>query len=87
MQLHVMLRIVVVYVIFLLWIMLTLTQLGNNENPIAAFVVADFLVTLAFCSLCFGTVILAAITPSVLGEYAFALDDGILVNFLRYYSS
>ena len=42
-------------------------QLGNNENPIAAFVAA----------------ILTATTPGVLGEYAFAFkSNGLLVNFL-----
>ncbi len=84
-----MLRTVVVYVIFLvLWIMLTFTQLGNNENPIAAFVVTSFLVTLAFYLLllllaAFLTAILARTTPGVLGKYAFALEsDGLLVKFL-----
>lgn len=68
--------------------MLTLTQLGNNKNPIAAFVVVSFLVTLAFYLVllllaAFLTAILAATTPGVLGEYVFALEsDGFLINFL-----
>jgi len=84
-QLHVILQIVVVYVIFLvIWIMLTFTQLGNNENPIAAFVVTSFLVTLAFYLLllllaAFLTAILARTTLGVLGKCAFVLEsDGPL---------
>lgn len=68
--------------------MLTLTQLGN-ENPIAAFVAASFLVTLAFYLVllllaAFLTAILAKTTPGVLGKYVFALEsDGLLINFIR----
>lgn len=68
--------------------MQTLMQLENNENPIAAFVAANFLVTLAFYPVllllaAFLTAILAAITLGVLGEYAFALESkGLFVNFL-----
>lgn len=57
-------------------------------NPIAAFVVASFLVTLAFYLVllllaAFLTAILAATTPGVLSEYVFALEsDGFLINFL-----
>lgn len=70
--------------------MLMFTQLGNKETPIAAFVVASFLVSLAFYLVlllftAFLTAILAVTTPGVLGEYAFALEsDGLLVNFLGY---
>ena len=48
MQLHVILRTVFVYVIFLvLWLVSTLTQLGKHENIIAA-LVAGFWGNLAF---------------------------------------
>ncbi len=74
-------------IFLVLWIMLTFTQLGNNENPIAAFVVTSFLVTLAFYLLllllaAFLTAIVAATTPGVLGKYAFALESDGLVKFL-----
>ena len=49
MQLHEIPRTVFVYVIFLvLWLVLTLTQLGKHENTIAALVAASFWVNLAF---------------------------------------